>query len=180
MSADKLVTVSPNYATEVSSSAAMGVELDKVIRAAGGIEGIVNGMDTTDWSPNTDKYLDVNYDEGNVDQGKAANKEDLQAELGLPVREDIPIIGFVGRLEEQKGVDILLKSLPKVLSQGGCQVVVLGTGKAKLEKMVQALSTQYPSIAKGVVKFSAPLAHKIYAGCDYIVVPSRFEPCGLI
>jgi granule-bound starch synthase len=78
----------------------MGVELDKVIRAAGGIEGIVNGMDTTDWTPNNDKYLDVKYDERNVDQGKAANKEALQAELGLPVREDIPIVGFVGRLEE--------------------------------------------------------------------------------
>lgn len=137
-------------------------------------------MDTTDWSPDTDKFLDVKYGPSTVAAGKAANKQSLQAELGLPVSPSTPIFGFVGRLEEQKGVDILIKALPRALNTGKCQVVILGTGKTKLEKSVKQIDQSFKNKAAGIVKFSAPLAHKIYAGCDYIVVPSRFEPCGLI
>ncbi len=85
LTADRLLTVSPNYAREVSSGPDKGVELDHVIRQVGGIEGIVNGMDTTDWNPATDKFLDVKYDKNSVAVGKAAAKEALQAEAGLPV-----------------------------------------------------------------------------------------------
>lgn len=184
------------------------------------------GMDTTEWNPATDKYLDVNYTKSNAIMGKAAAKEALQAETGLDVDPSKPLFGYIGRLEEQKGCDILMKvrpalaacphlvcttaclvrwhtsawhtstsrqacgsaasdkpvwlqALPKVLASGNVQVVILGTGKKTYEKMVKELDTKFPG-AKGIVKFSAPLAHMITAGADFLMVPSRFEPCGLI
>ena len=178
--ADKLLTVSPNYASELVESEEKGVELDDIIIANGGIEGIVNGMDVGEWSPMKDKFLDVKYSKNNVVAGKAAAKELLQAEAGLPVDPTIPVFGFIGRLEEQKGVDIMMKALPKILEQGDVQVVVLGTGKKKLEALVKTLDKEFPGVAAGVVKFSTPMAHYITAGADFMLVPSRFEPCGLI
>jgi granule-bound starch synthase len=176
LSADKVLTVSPNYASEISANSEKGVELDKFIRAVGGAEGIVNGMDVTEWNPKTDKYVPVKYDKNTVFEGKAAAKAALQAEMGLPVDPSVPVFGYIGRLEEQKGVDILLQALPKIK---GAQVAILGTGKAKYETLVKSIGSKNPSF-KGVVKFSAPLAHMITAGADFILVPSRFEPCGLI
>eukprot|EP00195_Chlamydomonas_chlamydogama_P008203 CAMPEP_0202903866 /NCGR_PEP_ID=MMETSP1392-20130828/26767_1 /ASSEMBLY_ACC=CAM_ASM_000868 /TAXON_ID=225041 /ORGANISM="Chlamydomonas chlamydogama, Strain SAG 11-48b" /LENGTH=611 /DNA_ID=CAMNT_0049591215 /DNA_START=59 /DNA_END=1891 /DNA_ORIENTATION=+ len=182
LSSDKVLTVSPNYATEITSGPAKGVELNNYLKAApGGVEGIVNGMDVEEWDPATDKLLTVKYDKTNVYAGKAAAKEALQADVGLPVDPSAPLFGFIGRLEEQKGVDILLEALPKFLAANPkAQVVILGTGKASLEKAVAALDKKFKGQAKGVVKFSAPLAHLITAGADFIFVPSRFEPCGLI
>eukprot|EP01024_Parvocaulis_polyphysoides_P027525 TRINITY_DN2493_c0_g1_i3.p1 TRINITY_DN2493_c0_g1~~TRINITY_DN2493_c0_g1_i3.p1 ORF type:complete len:626 (+),score=87.57 TRINITY_DN2493_c0_g1_i3:68-1879(+) len=179
LAADKLLTVSPNYATEISADEEKGVELDDVIRSRG-IEGIVNGMDTTEWNPLTDKYVDVKFSTKNVFEGKAAAKAALQEELGLPPTPNVPLIGFIGRLEEQKGVDIMLQALPTILKQSKVQVVVLGTGKRKFETIVKALGKKFPKQAKGVVKFSSPLAHQIVAGADFMLIPSRFEPCGLI
>ncbi|KAI8465947.1 MAG: granule-bound starch synthase I [Monoraphidium minutum] len=178
LAADKVLTVSPNYASEISTSPSGGVELDDVIRKVGGAEGIVNGMDLEEWDPSVDKFLALNYDQNNVHQGKAAAKAQLQAELGLEVDPSVPLFGYIGRLEEQKGVDILIKALPQIASEGAVQIALLGTGKAKFETAVKALN-KLPGV-KGVVKFSAPLAHLITAGADFIVVPSRFEPCGLI
>lgn len=180
MSADRNLTVSPNYATEVVGDPSMGVELDQIITESGGIEGIVNGMNNDDFNPIKDKYLTVKYGPQSVVEGKAAAKQALQAEVGLEVDPSIPVIGFIGRLEEQKGVDILLAAIPEILSRCKCQVVVLGTGKKKFEKMVKSLDVEFPESAKGVVKFSLPLAHHIFAGSDYLAIPSRFEPCGLI
>ncbi len=178
MSADKNLTVSPNYAEEVVGDAAKGVELDGVIAATGGIEGIVNGMDNQDFNPASDKYLPVKYGPTSVVEGKAAAKQALQAELGLEVDPAAPLVGFIGRLEEQKGVDILLAAIPEIVKRApNCQVVILGTGKKKFEKQVKALAL--PNV-KGVVKFSLPLAHHIFAGSDFMAIPSRFEPCGLI
>lgn len=178
MTANKLLTVSPNYAVEISANASKGVELDGIIRAAGGIEGIVNGMDPSEWHPSKDKYLDMPYSAANVHQGKAVAKAALQAEVGLPVDPSAPLFGFIGRLEEQKGVDIMIKAIPDIAKAGG-QVVVLGTGKKEFEAAVKQLDKSCPG-AKGIVKFSAPLAHMITAGSDFMLVPSRFEPCGLI
>ncbi|DBA74037.1 TPA: hypothetical protein ACH3X1_010853 [Trebouxia sp. C0004] len=180
LSADKLLTVSPTYATEIAANQAQGVELDGVIRQAGGVEGIVNGMDTTDWSPDVDKFLDVKYDADTVDEGKALAKEALQAELGLPVDASVPLFGYIGRLEEQKGVDILIAALPKALRSSNIQVAILGTGKKEMEKEIVMLEDQFPDAAKGIAEFSTPLAHQIIAGSDFLMIPSRFEPCGLV
>ena len=179
LTADKILTVSPNYATEIMGGVDKGVELDDVVRSVGGIEGIVNGMDPAEWSPEVDKFIEVNYSADTLAEGKAACKQELQAELGLAVDPDVPVIGFIGRLEEQKGVDIMLSALPTIIKESECQVVVLGTGKKVFERMVRGMEDISPN-AKGVVQFSAPLAHLITAGADYMLVPSRFEPCGLI
>lgn len=175
--ADKNLTVSPNYAEEMASGADKGVELDDVINSVGGFEGIVNGMDPTEWNPAKDKYLDLPYDEETVVEGKAAAKAALQAEVGLPVDPTVPLFGYIGRLEEQKGVDIMLEAIKDIAKDA--QVVVLGTGKKKFETAIKALEEESPN-AVGVAKFSSPLAHMINAGADFLLVPSRFEPCGLI
>lgn len=177
--ADKVLTVSPNYATEISSGKDKGVELDDVIRKVG-VEGIVNGMDVEEWNPKKDKFLDMPYDKTNVMEGKRTAKAALQAEAGLPVDPKAPLFGYIGRLEEQKGIDILLAAIPKLIAAvPNAQVVILGTGTKKLEQAVEDLSDLSPRVA-GVVKFSEPMAHTITAGCDFLLVPSRFEPCGLI
>eukprot|EP00210_Caulerpa_lentillifera_P002450 g2348.t1 len=177
--ADKVITVSPNYAEEIISGEDRGVELDDVLKEVG-VEGIVNGMDTTDWDPSKDKFLDVKYDKETVEEGKALAKEALQGEAGLPIDPEVPVFGFIGRLEEQKGVDILFDAIPKVMKQGKVQVVILGTGKKKFEQTLKTLDAKYADYAKGIAKFSPRLAHLITAGSDFMLVPSRFEPCGLI
>ncbi|KAJ1408359.1 Starch synthase, catalytic domain [Sesbania bispinosa] len=173
-----VLTVSPYYAQELVSGPDKGVELDNILRRTG-IIGIVNGMDVQEWNPSTDKYLTVKYDASTVLEGKALLKEALQAEVGLPVDRNIPLIGFIGRLEEQKGSDILVAAIPQFIKEN-IQIVALGTGKKEMEKQLQQLEISYPDKARGVAKFNVPLAHMIIAGADFILVPSRFEPCGLI
>ncbi|KAL8150325.1 hypothetical protein V2J09_020133 [Rumex salicifolius] len=178
LESDRVVTVSPHYAQEVVSGEDTGVELDNVIRKTG-ITGIINGMDIQEWNPATDKYIDVKYNATTVNEAKKLLKETLQAELGLPVDSSIPLIGFIGRLEEQKGSDILVEAIPKFIKEN-VQIVVLGTGKKRMESQLQELETEYPEKARGVAKFNVPLAHMINAGADFMLIPSRFEPCGLI
>ncbi|KAI5063806.1 hypothetical protein GOP47_0020476 [Adiantum capillus-veneris] len=177
LESDIVITVSPNYALEILSGPDRGVELHTIGKKTG-LEGIVNGMDVIEWDPSTDKYLEVNYDSATVFEAKPALKEALQAEVGLPVDPSIPILGFIGRLEEQKGSDILAAALPEILKDN-VQVIVLGTGKKALEKQLEELEEKYPDKARGVVKFNVPLAHLIIAASDFMLVPSRFEPCGL-
>lgn len=180
ISCDKCLTVSPNYASEIVSGPGFGVELDDVFRNHGSLEGIVNGMDVTEWNPSKDKFLSVKFDKSNVTKGKAVAKAIIQAELGLRVDNDIPLFGFIGRLEEQKGVDILLAAIKKISNQTKVQIAILGTGKKEFELATRQIEKSNPNTAKGVVKFSAPLAHLMTAGCDFMIIPSRFEPCGLI
>ncbi|KAG4379623.1 hypothetical protein GLYMA_16G018500v4 [Glycine max] len=177
-----VITVSPNYAKELVSGPDKGVELDNILRKIdddGRLVGIVNGMDVQEWNPTTDKYIAVKYDVSTVLEAKALLKEALQAEVGLPVDRNIPLIGFIGRLEEQKGSDILAEAIPQFIKEN-VQLVALGTGKKQMEKQLQELEISYPDKARGVAKFNVPLAHMIIAGADFILVPSRFEPCGLI
>lgn len=178
LESDRVFTVSPHYAEELVSGEDRGVELDNIIRSTG-ITGIVNGMDNREWSPQTDRYIDVHYDATTVTEAKSLLKEALQAEVGLPVDKSIPLIGFIGRLEEQKGSDILVEAIAKFIDQN-VQIIVLGTGKKIMEKQIEQLEVTYPDKAIGVAKFNGPLAHKIIAGADFIIIPSRFEPCGLV
>ena len=176
--ADRVVTVSPAYAAELTSGPKGGVELDATFLAAG-VEGIANGLDTAVWSPSTSPHIAQRYDASSVASGKAAAKAALQAELGLAVDPAVPLVGVVSRLEEQKGVDLLLAAAP-ALAAAGVQLAILGTGKPALEAGLEALTSAYPGAAAGVVRFDTPLAHRIFAGADIVAVPSRFEPCGIV
>ena len=178
LESDRVITVSPYYAQELVSGLEKGVELDNFIRKTG-ITGIVNGMDVQEWNPMTDKYIDVKYDAETVMDAKPLLKEALQAEVGLPVDRNIPLIGFIGRLEEQKGSDILVEAISKFVGED-VQIVILGTGKKAMEKQIEQLEIIYPDKARGVTKFNVPMAHMIIAGADFMLLPSRFEPCGLI
>ncbi|MCO5552877.1 hypothetical protein L7F22_006396 [Adiantum nelumboides] len=169
---DIVLTVSPNYASEILSGPDRGVELDKSVEKKG-IRGIANGMDVIEWDPSTDKHLEVNYDSTTVLEAKPALKEALQAEVGLPVDPNVPVLGFIGRLEEQKGSDILAEAVPGILKDN---VQALAR---RVWRNLEALEEMYPGKARGVVKFNVPLAHMIIAGADFMLVPSRFEPCGL-
>uniref|UniRef100_A0A0E0HZG5 Starch synthase, chloroplastic/amyloplastic n=1 Tax=Oryza nivara TaxID=4536 RepID=A0A0E0HZG5_ORYNI len=176
---DLVMTVSPHYVKELASGPDKGVELDGILRTKPLETGIVNGMDVYEWNPATDKYISVKYDATTVTEARALNKEMLQAEVGLPVDSSIPLIVFVGRLEEQKGSDILIAAIPEFV-EGNVQIIVLGTGKKKMEEELILLEVKYPNNARGIAKFNVPLAHMMFAGADFIIVPSRFEPCGLI
>ncbi|KAK9056097.1 hypothetical protein SSX86_027185 [Deinandra increscens subsp. villosa] len=178
LESDKILTVSPYYAKELVSGPDKGVELDNILRKTS-ILGIVNGMDVQEWSPMTDKFTSVKFDSSTVMSAKPLIKEALQAEVGLPVDKSIPVVGFIGRLEEQKGSDILAAAIPEFIGEN-VQIIVLGTGKKAMEKQLDELEIQYPLKARGVAKFNVKLAHMIIAGADFIIVPSRFEPCGLI
>ncbi|KAG0556017.1 hypothetical protein KC19_11G019700 [Ceratodon purpureus] len=178
LESDLNMTVSPNYAQELISGIDKGVELDTIVRQQG-IVGICNGMDVQEWDPSADKHLDIPYDTTTVFEAKPVLKESLQAEVGLPIRPDVPLFGFIGRLEEQKGSDILAEAVKDFLKDD-VQLIVLGTGKKNFEKQLEELDTLFPGKAVGVVKFNTPLAHMITAGADFMLVPSRFEPCGLI
>ena len=179
LESDRVVTVSPYYAHELVSGEDKGVELDNVIRKTG-ITGIVNGMDVQEWNPATDKYLDIKYDNTTVLDAKPLLKEALQAEVGLPVDKNIPVFGFIGRLEEQKGSDILVEAISKFVGEEDMQIIILGTGKKYMETQIEQLEIKYPGKAIGVTKFNVPLAHMIIGGSDFMLIPSRFEPCGLI
>lgn len=176
LNCDKALTVSPNFAKEVKSGAEGGVELD-VIANAVGLTGITNGTKVDSWNPKTDKYIAANYDAETMSSGKKLCKVALQQECGLEVDPDKPIFGFIGRLENQKGADVIMAAMPK-LEKLNCQVVVLGTGSPKLEEQLESIGEKY-TFAKGVARFDPELAHSITAGADYCLMPSRFEPCGL-
>ncbi|KAG8476428.1 hypothetical protein CXB51_033336 [Gossypium anomalum] len=178
LESDKVLTVSPYYAQELISGEDKGVELDNIIRKTG-ITGIVNGMDVQEWNPATDQHINIQYDASTVMDAKHILKETLQAEMGLHCNRNVPVVGFIGRLEEQKGSDVLAEAIPRFIGEN-CQIVILGTGKKAMEEQIENLETQYPDKVRGIANFNVPLAHKIIAGSDFILIPSRFEPCGLI
>lgn len=176
--ADVISTVSPTYAKEILSGD-YGEHVNEVLRRRrGDVLGILNGIDDATWDPRDDTSLPVHYSRDNVLSGKQANKEYLQRSLKLPVAK-IPLIGFVGRLEvRQKGIDILIAALGHLLPDGA-QVIILGTGPKKIKQILTAFAKKYPDHFCFVPTFDERLARRIYAGADMLVVPSKFEPCGL-
>ncbi|XP_058096437.1 granule-bound starch synthase 2, chloroplastic/amyloplastic-like isoform X2 [Magnolia sinica] len=180
--ADRVVTVSHGYAWELKTSEG-GWGLHGIINESEWkMKGIVNGIDTEEWNPKLDTHLTsdgyTNYSLETLRTGKPKCKEALQKELGLPVRHDVPLIGFIGRLDPQKGVDLIAEAIPWMLSQD-VQLVLLGTGRPDLEEMLRRFESQNPDKVRGWVGFSVKVAHRITAGADMLLMPSRFEPCGL-
>jgi starch synthase len=176
--ADALTTVSPRYAAEIQTPA-FGEGLDGVLRARrAALRGILNGIDAAVWDPATDPHLPARYGAGDL-AGKARCKRALQAELGLDVRDDVPLLGIVSRLAEQKGFDLLAEALPRALAASDAQLAALGSGDERYERWARELGASFPGRVGVRIGFDEGLAHRIEAGADLFLMPSRFEPCGL-
>jgi len=174
---DRITTVSPTYAREIMTPE-FGMGLDGLLRTrAAVVQGIVNGIDDTVWNPATDVALPQNYSALRIDM-RVRNKTALQTQMGLAPEVDRPLLGVVSRLSDQKGLDLLLQTLPVIIARGG-QIAVLGSGDPMLEGSFTAAARSTPDSVACVLGYDEKLAHLIQAGADFIVVPSRFEPCGL-
>ncbi|PNW83927.1 hypothetical protein CHLRE_04g215150v5 [Chlamydomonas reinhardtii] len=177
--ADRVVTVSAGYAEEIKTYLG-GWGMEGIIAARDPVlNGIVNGIDTDEWNPSIDPHLPATYDATNFVEGKAKCKMELQRELGLPVNEHIPLVAFIGRLDPQKGADILLEAAPALLRHNNVQLVCLGSGNKDLEDGLRWLEAEFKDRARGWVGFNVPFSHKLTAAADILLMPSRFEPCGL-
>lgn len=175
--ADAITTVSKKYAQEIQTKE-YGFGLDDHIKAHSyKLYGILNGVDYTKWNPKIDKYIVKNYDIDNMD-GKKECKKDLQKIFNLPERNDIPLIGFIGRLVEQKGIRLIAGAIDKLLELDA-QYVMLGTGEKWAEHFFSEISSKYPKRFGCYIGYNNQLAHKIEAGSDLFLMPSLFEPCGL-
>ena len=175
--ADRITTVSPSYAREIAT-AEFGVGLEGVIRGRGtDVSGILNGIDPTVWDPAADAALARRYS-AEQPAGKAACKAALQAQFGLGLEPGTPLLGVVSRLTAQKGLDLVLSVLPEILRMGG-QLVVQGTGESALEAAFRMAADAHPGRVGVLLGYDENGAHRLIAGADMIVVPSRFEPCGL-
>ncbi len=175
--ADRVTTVSPTYAQEILTEA-YGCGMDGVLRdRAGHFSGILNGIDDAIWNPATDPWLPANYRVRDT-SGKRICKRELQAEMGLPVEAETPLVGFVSRLTEQKMADALLEALPWI-AERGAQLVIVGEGDRTIETALTAAQERYPYKLSVTIGYDEGLAHKLQAGSDILLAPARFEPCGL-
>ena len=175
--ADQLTTVSPTYAREIQTPE-FGGGLDGLLRhRATRLTGILNGIDDSEWNPARDRHLVKTYS-ARQPQGKAANKLALQKEFGLTADSGAPLIGMVGRLVSQKGIDLVLDTLPALMHRS-LQLVVLGSGETGYEEALRRQVARYPGRLAVRIGYDEALAHRIEAGADMFLMPSRFEPCGL-
>jgi starch synthase len=176
--ADKVITVSPTYAKEILTPA-FGYGLDDVVRRrAGALSGILNGVDRDEWNPEADPHIAAPFS-AKKPTGKSDCKAALLRELNLATDRDIPLIGVVSRLWEQKGLDLAVSVLPKFLREGRLQFVLLGSGDAWLENEFKRLAIDFPALCAVRIGYDNGLSHRIEAGSDFFLMPSRFEPCGL-
>lgn len=175
---DRITTVSRTYAEEIKTGF-YGEGMDGLLRARHKqLSGIVNGIDYDYYNPMTDKDIPHPYNVDNYLDGKAANKMALQKELGLKVDKNVFMIGIVSRLTDQKGFDLVDYMINQICSDD-VQLVVLGTGEKKYERLFTRLAEKYPKRVSANIFYSEALSHRIYAGCDAFLMPSLFEPCGL-
>ena len=175
--AQRVTTVSPTYAREIATPE-FGFGLDGVVRGRGAdVSGVLNGVDGTVWDPAADSSLAQRYS-AREPAGKAACKAALQRELGLKAQTDAMLFGVVSRLTSQKGLDLMLAALPGLLKRDG-QFVLQGAGEPVLEAAFLAAAQAHPAQVAVRIGYDEAFAHRLIAGCDAIVVPSRFEPCGL-
>src|SRR5882762_4099814 len=176
--ADAITTVSPRYAEEIQTPS-FGSGLDGVLRMrADRLRGILNGVDDAVWNPASDPFVPAHYHQGDLG-GKVRCKAALQAELGLAMSPEPALLAVVSRLAEQKGLELLGAVLPGLLKTRAVQFVALGKGDARYEELLVGLAGQFPGRVEVRIGFDEPLAHRIEAGADVFLMPSRFEPCGL-
>ena len=175
--ANHITTVSPTYARELAT-AEYGMGLQGLIAARRlQLDGVLNGIDTELWNPETDPHIAAPYSARSL-KGKAVNRAVLADRLGLQPSPDAPLFAIVSRLTRQKGIDLLLSVLPRLLARGAT-LAVLGAGDSDLEQAFRAAATAYPGKVGVQIGYDEPMAHLMQAGADSILVPSRFEPCGL-
>lgn len=175
--ADAISTVSQKYAQEIRSDE-FGWGLNGLIDSYSyKLHGILNGVDYDEWNPSLDSFIAKKFDAKDM-SGKAICKADVQANFNLPAREDVPLIGFVGRLVEQKGIHLLASAIYKILEMD-IQIVMLGAGEKWAEHFFGEIAAKYPDKFSCYIGYRNDLAHKIEAGCDLFLMPSLFEPCGL-
>jgi starch synthase len=180
--ADSVTTVSPTYADEICTPE-FGYGLDGLLSSRRyKLHGILNGIDTRIWNPHTDPHLPAHYSAGRVQPGKRRNKQALLGRFLPEVSEaamQVPLLGMVGRLVEQKGVDWVLAAMPVLLAETDARFVMLGSGQTSYEQKFTRLARQHPDRIFVEIGYDEPLAHQIEAGSDLFLMPSRFEPCGL-
>ena len=175
--ADRINTVSPTYSAEIQTPE-FGFGLDGLlVHRQERLSGIINGVDNDEWNPATDTFLIQTYDSDTLSNRKI-NKKILQSEFELPEDEEIALFGFIGRLVEQKGIDVILKSL-KELVKSPIQLIFLGSGEATFEKELQQWADRNPNQIGVKIGYNETLSHQIEGGVDIFLMPSRFEPCGL-
>jgi starch synthase len=176
--ADSLTTVSPTYAAEIQrSDFGMGLE-DVLQERSADLAGILNGVDYSIWDPRVDPHLDVHYGPEDV-RPKSEIKRALCAQLGLSFRRDAPLLGVVTRLATQKGIDLLVAILPGLLERTSATLALLGSGDGDLERELEQIAERAPQRMSFTCGYDEALAHRILAGSDIVLVPSRYEPCGL-
>lgn len=177
--ANAVTTVSPTYAWEIQHTD-FGCGLQETLQQRGAsVSGIINGVDYSVWNPQVDTRIAANYSFENYKEGKSICKRALQIEMGLPVRDDVPVIGIVGRLVDQKGFDLIARVMQQWIKHQDVQWAILGTGEPAYHELLQRLQDEHPDKAGIKLTFSDALAHQIEAGADIFLMPSRYEPCGL-
>ncbi|MDY4893023.1 MAG: glycogen synthase GlgA [Agathobacter sp.] len=177
--ADYVTTVSPTYAHEITTVEG-GEGLSGLMCAKRNkLRGILNGIDYEEYNPQTDPYIPVNYIRKDALVGKKRNKTALQKELGLPVKDDVFMLGIVSRMTSQKGFDLISYALEELLPEFKIQMVVIGSGEGQYENMFRSFQSRYPEKLNVYIGYSEERSHKVYAACDALLMPSMFEPCGL-
>ena len=175
---DRINTVSPSYASEIRTPY-YAEGLDGVLNARGSVlTGIINGIDKVSFNPHSDPLLPARYDRGHL-KGKAKCKAELQAKMGLEVREDVPLVAMVTRMTEQKGFDLVAYILDELMNTEDIQFMLLGTGDARFEDFMRGAEARFPGRLCAYLGYSEELSHLVYAASDFFLMPSRFEPCGL-
>jgi len=176
--ADALTTVSPTYAREIQTEK-LGMGLDGVLRQrTSALVGILNGVDTREWDPGTDRHLTARYSAKSLWR-KEKNKASLLEGLGLPYTKGVPVVGIVSRLSAQKGIELLDPTLTDLLRERDLRFVALGSGEPRLEQLMMGIQSRFPGRACFYRGFSEELAHRIEGGADFFLMPSLYEPCGL-
>lgn len=178
VASNHIVTVSKKYAKEITESPEYGCGLEGLLtERKENLSGILNGVDYKLWSPSRDKALKYKYNRNNM-SGKRMNKVELIRTAGLPFRETTPLVGMIARLADQKGFDLIAEAAPTLMKMN-LQLIVLGSGDSKYHRLLESMESDYPDRMKAYLRFDDSLAHKIEAGADIFLMPSRYEPCGL-